>query len=148
MITADLISCTQARVLGPQISSKAHQPPTTNTPSPSSQAADSLRLVFPITAPISWSCLLKTKLGCPCRERTLEKRRQEGSMHRSHSKTIFFPDLNLRPCLDSSASRLRSEAISRHSPHSMGKERKVLPGLLQYKYSGLCGQASSQGKGC
>lgn len=67
-------------------------------------------------------------------------------MWRSHCKTIFPLDLDLRPCLDSSASRLRSEAVSGHGPLKPGEKRPQLGDLLTSRCSGLTEQSSGQGK--
>lgn len=83
----------------------------------------------------------------PCREDRLEKRRQEGLIHRSHSQTVFSLDLDLRPCLDSPASKLKAKAVSGHDPVNPGEGRPYLTFLLTSRGSELTGQTSSQGTG-
>lgn len=51
-------------------------------------------------------------MGYACREGKLEKRRQEGPIRRGHCETAFYLNFDLKLCLDSTASRPRSEAVS------------------------------------
>lgn len=99
----------------------------------------------PSQPPISWFFLLTTKMGYPYRQGRLEKRIQEGPIHRSHSETVFSLDFDLRPCLDSPASRPRSETVSGHGPVKSGEGRPYLGLLLTSRGFGLTGQTSSQG---
>ena len=51
-------------------------------------------------------------------------------MCRSRCKIVFPLDLDLRPCLDSPASRLRSEAISGHGSLKSGEKMSHLGAFL------------------
>lgn len=134
MIIADSIPWAQARVLGPP---DPHQ--GTRTTQPQRPVALLLQSVLPISAPISWSCLLPTRIGCPCTEGRLEKRRLEGPTHRGHSKTIFFPSLDLRPLPGQFSFKAEiRDHIQTQPPTARGS--KFLP-------RSPSSQASSQGRG-
>lgn len=133
-------------MLGAPKSPSKHTDHLPQTPiAPSLRLQTPLRSVFPISAPISWFCLLTTKIGYPCREDRLEKSRQESHVHRRHCKTVFSFNLDLRPYLDSPVSKLGSEAVSGHDAVKSGEGKPYLGLLLTSRDSWLTGQASNTG---